>query len=574
MLLRRPPSCLGSGSSSVRRCPAALPHRPLQTTRAAAVVARAAKRRPQQPRQRKSKAERSRPSADDVAAFLNDDDEGDWISDNDDDDGGDDDGDESLEARRAAAYRRTRGGRAVPLPLTAPPPGDFDKAALAAADRGDPAALLAAARGQTYRVFADEAQDAAWQEQQRRIAQRDRRQRMAEAAAAAAAAAQAATASSSADGAPATAADPAALAKAAGLPLPPAPDSRAAALLRVQGEQGIARPARVWNPRTGFARTPEEAEAEERAAAAALADVAAQGPTTLERVSAERRRVWEREEKRRRKQGGGGSGAGGQEAAAATARDAAAATTAALSSSSSSPDSPPPPAPTERPTPPPESVPRSQVLVSAAATGAAMTGLALLLRAFAASGVAAPLTGGDQAAVDALVGAWSPLPPPPTQQALALAVGTAAAVTSARLALCALLPASFGAQTARSNASVLTPLVWPADDALVALVSGVPEELLFRGALVPATGHPDAVGVAAAAALFGVLHLGGGGRGPAFALWATGVGGVYGALMLAAGGNAWAPAAAHVLANFASATAWRMGAVKAAAVDDEVGRGG
>jgi membrane protease YdiL (CAAX protease family) len=315
------------------------------------------------------------------------------------------------------------------------------------------------------------------------------------------------------------------------------PNSPAALLLRV-GEQN-ARPAKLWNPKTGFARTPEEVEAEEAAAAAALAAVQGQGPSTLERLSAERRRIWEREERKRRKQGG----AAVDEEAAAAAPTTTTATTNPL-----------------------PSVPRSQVLASAAATGAAITGLALLLRLFAASGVAAPLTGGDQAAVDALVSAWSPFPPPPTQQALGLAVGTAAGVTAARLALCSLLPASFGAQTARSNAQVLSPLQWPADDAWVALVSGVPEELLFRGALIPATGHADAVGVAVAAALFGALHVGGG-RGPAFALWATGVGGVYGALMLASGGNVWAPACAHVLANFASATAWRMGAVKAEVVD-------
>lgn len=224
-------------------------------------------------------------------------------------------------------------------------------------------------------------------------------------------------------------------------------------------------------------------------------------------------------------------------------------------------------------------MPRQRVLVSALATGAAMTGAALLLRLFASSGVAAPLTGGDQAAVDALVSNWAPLPPllPLAAAAasasastalprdLGLAVGCAAGVTAARLALCALLPASFGAQTARSNAQVLSQLSWPADDALVALASGVPEELLFRGALVPATGHADAAGVAAAAALFGALHVGGG-RGPAFAAWAAGVGGAYGALFLATG-SVWPAALAHVLANFASATAWRMGAVRASAVD-------
>jgi membrane protease YdiL (CAAX protease family) len=531
---------------------------PAAVARRAAVAARAKRRsgggqQQQKPRQRKPKAERSRPSADDVAAFLGEV-EDELLMDEEDEDY-DDEGEDDNGATVSLPPQRARRGR--PMLKAAPPPSDFDKEALAAVDKCDPAALLDAERRSTYRVFADEEQDRAWQEQQRRIAQRERRQRLAAVAAAAAAAAE--------SGGTGATPDPAALAKAAGLPVPPDPDSLAGRLLRV-GEQN-ARPARLWNPRTGFARTAEEVEQEEREAAAALAAVEGKGPTTLERLGAERRRIWEEQDRRQRRKGGGGGGAAEEEGAAS----------AASSSSSGALQS----APASQQLTPLPTVPRGQVLASAAATGAAMTAAALLLRLFAASGVAAPLTGGDQAAVDALVANWAPFPPLlPTpaaatgaaaasssvQYSLGLATGTAAAVTGARLALCAALPASFGRQTALSNAQVLSPLSWPADDAFVALLSAVPEELLFRGALIPATGHADAAGVAVAAAVFGVLHVGGGSkRGPEFGLWATGVGAAYGALMLATG-SVWAPCAAHALANFASATAWRMGAVKAVQV--------
>jgi hypothetical protein len=64
-------------------------------------------------------------------------------------------------------------------------------------------------------------------------------------------------------------------------------------------------------------------------------------------------------------------------------------------------------------------------------------------------------------------------------------------------------------------------------------------------------------GVALSAALFGVLHVGGG-RNAAFAAWATGVGALYGGLYLATA-NLWVPAGAHVFANFASAALWKSG---------------
>ncbi len=99
---------------------------------------------------------------------------------------------------------------------------------------------------------------------------------------------------------------------------------------------------------------------------------------------------------------------------------------------------------------------------------------------------------------------------------------------------------------------MLTPLGWP-DVLLVACLTGLSEELLFRGALIPAS-LPDWRGVLLSAAIFGVLHNSGG-RNLSFAAWAGGVGALYGAAYLATG-NIWVPAAAHALNNFASAAIW------------------
>lgn len=88
----------------------------------------------------------------------------------------------------------------------------------------------------------------------------------------------------------------------------------------------------------------------------------------------------------------------------------------------------------------------------------------------------------------------------------------------------------------------------------MALLSGVSEELLFRGALIPAT-FPDWRGALLAGAVFGALHVGGR-RNAAFAVWAGAVGVAYGGVFLATH-NVWVPAACHVVANFASGAVWK-----------------
>jgi membrane protease YdiL (CAAX protease family) len=174
------------------------------------------------------------------------------------------------------------------------------------------------------------------------------------------------------------------------------------------------------------------------------------------------------------------------------------------------------------------------------------------LRVFAERG-AADLLGTDPAAIERLL--RLPLGFDSAADA-GVMLAAAGVVTAARLGLLRVWP-DFAAATERSNRQVLSPLGWP-DVGLVALLSGVSEELLFRGALVPAT-LPDWRGAALSAALFGALHVGGG-RNAAFAAWAGGVGALYGGAYLYTG-NLWVAAGAHVIANFASAAAWKAGAM-------------
>eukprot|EP00887_Chlorella_sp_A99_P002263 scaffold10.g2263.t1 len=122
---------------------------------------------------------------------------------------------------------------------------------------------------------------------------------------------------------------------------------------------------------------------------------------------------------------------------------------------------------------------------------------------------------GQEEAVLALL-QW---PPPPGLQEIGIGLAAAAAVTAARLALLAAWPA-FREASDRSNEQAsqsaallemedaLSPL-GPADLLVVSLLPGLSEELLFRGALVPAIA-PDWRGAVIAGLVFGALHSGGG----------------------------------------------------------------
>jgi membrane protease YdiL (CAAX protease family) len=219
-------------------------------------------------------------------------------------------------------------------------------------------------------------------------------------------------------------------------------------------------------------------------------------------------------------------------------------------SSSSAPASPKPPpaaaATTGRGALP--DVSREQVLGSCLSVSAVMATAAAALHVFAQQ-EAAQLLGTEQAVLDQLL--RLPAGFDNLQQA-AYVPAAAGFVTAARMVLMQQWP-DFAEATNRSNQQVLSPLGWT-DVALVATFTGVTEELLFRGSLIPAT-LPDYRGVLLSGLLFGVLHVSGG-RNIAFAVWATAVGWLYGAVFLATS-NIWVAAGAHSLANFASAAIWK-----------------
>ncbi len=154
---------------------------------------------------------------------------------------------------------------------------------------------------------------------------------------------------------------------------------------------------------------------------------------------------------------------------------------------------------------------------------------------------------------------------------------------------------AFRGATARSNAQILSPLAAPWDWLWLCFLTGISEEALFRGALIPATGLADWRGVLISAAVFGksashrgsepsrssfllVAHLTwqstliparvfqmsncfsgyfhrSGGRNWVFAGWSTWVGAVYGSAFLLSR-NLAVPMVAHSLANAASAYIW------------------
>eukprot|EP00271_Cylindrocystis_brebissonii_P002191 TRINITY_DN1258_c0_g1_i2.p1 TRINITY_DN1258_c0_g1~~TRINITY_DN1258_c0_g1_i2.p1 ORF type:complete len:383 (+),score=77.56 TRINITY_DN1258_c0_g1_i2:263-1411(+) len=135
---------------------------------------------------------------------------------------------------------------------------------------------------------------------------------------------------------------------------------------------------------------------------------------------------------------------------------------------------------------------------------------------------------------------------------VAVGVGVAAGVTLARFVLLQSWPA-FAAASDASNQQVLPRLAW-ADLLWVGALPGLGEELLFRGALLPLVA-PDWRGAAVAGAVFGALHVGGK-RNAAFALWATGVGFVYGVAEVLSLSLA-LPVVAHATANVTAAALWK-----------------
>ncbi|MEW5311729.1 MAG: hypothetical protein WDW38_003417 [Sanguina aurantia] len=204
------------------------------------------------------------------------------------------------------------------------------------------------------------------------------------------------------------------------------------------------------------------------------------------------------------------------------------------------------------PTPSGQAVAASRAAVLGQTGGAASCGkgTAVVIRGTADLSAAAVL-GTDPEQIQQLLQLPSGLE---SVQNAAIMVTVVAGVTAARFALLTSWP-EFQAATQRSNQQVLEPLNY-LDIAIVATLTGVSEELLFRSAIIPAT-SPDWVGVLIAGVVFGVLHNSGG-RNVAFAGWASAVGVVYGAAFLFTH-NIWVVAGAHALANLSSAVAWKRG---------------
>lgn len=88
---------------------------------------------------------------------------------------------------------------------------------------------------------------------------------------------------------------------------------------------------------------------------------------------------------------------------------------------------------------------------------------------------------------------------------------------------------------------------------MVSFVPGISEELLFRGALIPAL-FTDWRGVVISGIVFGALHNTGG-RNVAFAAWASAVGCLYGFAFLLTE-DVYVPIFAHSCANLFSAMYW------------------
>lgn len=134
--------------------------------------------------------------------------------------------------------------------------------------------------------------------------------------------------------------------------------------------------------------------------------------------------------------------------------------------------------------------------------------------------------------------------------ASALAVG----VTAGRVAFMS-VSEDFRKETNDSNKQVLTNVEFP-DVLFCAAYPALAEEMLFRGALMPALGG-GAVGVLVAGTVFGALHISGE-RKVSFAVWAATIGILYGATCeYLADGDLFVPICGHALANIYSALLWR-----------------
>ncbi|XP_057949435.1 uncharacterized protein LOC131144672 isoform X1 [Malania oleifera] len=135
---------------------------------------------------------------------------------------------------------------------------------------------------------------------------------------------------------------------------------------------------------------------------------------------------------------------------------------------------------------------------------------------------------------------------------LQLIAGLVLMVSSCRYLLLKTWP-DFAESSEAANRQVLSSLE-PLDYILVAVLPGVSEELLFRGALLPLFGA-NWISVLGVAAIFGSLHLGGG-RKFSFTIWATFVGFAYGYATIISS-SVIVPMASHAVNNLMGGLLWR-----------------
>ena len=145
---------------------------------------------------------------------------------------------------------------------------------------------------------------------------------------------------------------------------------------------------------------------------------------------------------------------------------------------------------------------------------------------------------------------------------LTLGVATACGTVALGLLAYAFLPVF------RELSEELAPIVVGGtrgrDLVLLAVLSGVGEEALFRGALQPE------IGLVATSLLFGALHVGPDRRYLLWTLWAVGAGLLFGALYTWTGGIL-APVVAHALHNGATLLLWKRSRTGGRAAYGEAG---
>ncbi|KAG0455245.1 hypothetical protein HPP92_024537 [Vanilla planifolia] len=134
-----------------------------------------------------------------------------------------------------------------------------------------------------------------------------------------------------------------------------------------------------------------------------------------------------------------------------------------------------------------------------------------------------------------------------------LIAGIVVLISSTRYMLLKIWP-EFSESSESSNQKVLG-LLQPLDFVVVSVFSGISEELLFRGALLPLLGLSWKCALIVGA-IFGVLHLSGG-RSYSIAIWASFVGFTYGMATIVSS-NVIVPMASHSLNNLIGGILWRF----------------